>query len=171
MAENPDLINRIREIAEEVIPLSVRGEVLKNVMLIARETEEKIALILKAMPGANVSLDGQIKSRLLEVLHSDRIMRAAYERYKTLLGEENCYNFADFSRYGRKSRESVIASPYLQFLEVESKGLKPGIRIQVDLCTEVFTVHKINREGRVILAGKNNRGIKPSSCFIYEEGK
>ena len=171
MAENPDLKKRIREIAEVVIPLSVREEVLKNITLIAQETEYKIALILKAKPGVNVSLDGQIKSRLFEVLHSERIMRAAYERYKTLLGEENCYNFPDFSRYARKSRESVIGSPFLQFLEVESKGLKPGVRITIDNLTEVYTIYKINRECRVILAGKNNRGIKPSSCTIFKEGQ
>jgi hypothetical protein len=43
--------------------------------------------------------------------------------------------------------------------------------IPLSVREEVFTVHKINREGRVILAGKNNRGIKPSSCYIYEVGR
>jgi len=168
MAKNLDLKKRIREIAEEVIPVNVLEEVLFDVDSIVDSINEKIALILKTFPEAKINLDGQIKAQLLVLLHSERIVMAAYKRYQIMMNGSGC-TYLDFARYAKRNSANTFDSIFLQFLVLEARGIKPGVQIKIVNTQNRHEVIRISRDCRVKVNKLNNKGFVPSACTVIKE--
>jgi hypothetical protein len=168
MGEQLELKNRIREIAAELIPANVLEEVLIDVDSIVTSINEKMALILKTFPDSKVNLEGQIKAQLLVLLHSERVVKAAYDRYLIMMNGNGC-TYLNFARYAKRNSANALDSIFLHFLALETRGIKPGVQIKIVNKEQIFKVLRISRDCRVKVNNLNNKGFVPLACTVIKE--
>ncbi|GEM_PF-6644287 len=87
---------------------------------------------------------------------------AAYTRYKLALMEQNNspHSLSGFL----KAFKPDTSPPYVRFLEIERKGIKPGVRVKIG--SKVFTVKMITKDCHVVLKEDGKGSYAPSNLEV-----